>query len=202
MILVGITGGVATGKTTVGKLFQEWGAQLVEADGIGWELLRRKEIGDKLVQAFGSEILNSKGEIAREKLGGIVFSSVEAREKLNSIVHPPLLEKLKERIEEVRGSDFKGILAVVAALIPEWGIRDWFDKLVVVTCPEDQAVERLVSHGLRQREARDRIGSQVPEEDKMRGADFVIDNSGDLAELKEQARRVWREITRSRTLSS
>ncbi len=200
MVLVGVTGGVAAGKTTVGRLFGEWGAKLIEADAIGWELLREKEIRGRLIETFGREILNREGDIERKKLGRIVFASQGAREKLNSIVHPRLLKRLRQTIRRVRKTDFNGVLVVVAALIPEWGIRDWFDKLVVVICSEEVAAERLMKQGFSQEETRERITAQLPAEEKVKGADFVLDNSGDLGKLREETRTVWDELTQFHTL--
>lgn len=199
VVLVGIAGGVATGKTTVGKLFEEQGANLIEADGIGWLLLEDQEIKERLIGAFGKDILNFEGEVERKKLGRIVFSSPEARETLNSIVHPVLLQRLREKIGELKKAGFEGVVAVVAALIPEWEIKDWFDELIVVTCPEKVALERLMKQGFTEREARDRVGSQLPVEEKVKEADFIIENNGDLAKLTEEARKVWEEITQSHT---
>ncbi len=199
MVLVGIAGGVAAGKTTVGKLFEEQGAELVEADEIGWGLLEDQEIRDRLIGAFGKDILSSEGEIERRKLGRIVFSSPEEREKLNSIVHPVLLQRLKERIDELKKPGFQGVVAVIAALIPEWDIKDWFDELIVVTCPEKVAVRRLMKQGFTEREAKNRVGAQLPVEEKVKGADFIIENNGDLAKLTEAAQKIWGEITQSHT---
>jgi dephospho-CoA kinase len=197
-MVVGITGEIGAGKSTLATIFRDWGAKLISGDEIGWELLRREEPTYRvLLEKYGRDILNAEGEIDRRKLGGIVFSSPIKTREFNALVHPELLKRLKRRIEETKRTD--SLVVVDAALIVEWGITDEFDKLIVVIADEERRIERLKrSAQLNDAELRDRFRIQLPREEKIGCADWVIENNGDLRELSDEAEKIWRELSKWR----
>ena len=199
MILIGITGGIACGKTEVAKVFQKKGAVVLSGDRIGKEVVEKnREILKELVRAFGPEILNKSGNLNRRKLGEIAFASKKNKEKLNRIVHPVLLRVLEKRIEDFRKKKYKGIVAIDAALIVEWNLQKQLDYLVFVQTKRENKIKRLQEQkGYSRREALNRIKSQLPESVKMKLADFVIRNDKGLAELGKRANQVWDKIKKA-----
>ncbi len=196
MILIGITGGIASGKTEVALLFQKLVAEILSGDEIGKDVVEKNpQLLKKLVKAFGKEILTSKKRLNRKKLGKIAFSSPSLTEKLNRIVHPFLLENLKEKIESLRKKSDKKIVVVDAALIVEWGLQKKLDYLVLVDCSKEKRVKRLIKQrGYTRKEAEQRIKAQLPETRKRKHADFVIRNQGSLRDLRGRAKVLWGKI--------
>ncbi len=196
MMLIGVTGNIASGKTTVCRVFEKQGAYALSGDEIGKYVAERNpEVLGKLVSAFGSHILKPDGSLDRRKLGRIVFSDSKKRKMLDSVVHPPLLSELRKRIDSISKSDPLLPIVVDAALIVEWNISDWFDELVVVVCDEGEQLRRLVEKGgFPVEEAKDRIASQIPVERKISVADYVIRNDSDVGSLEEKALEVWHSI--------
>jgi dephospho-CoA kinase len=195
-MLVGITGKMGSGKSTVAGLFHDWGARVISADEIGWLVLEMPEVKRALLDEFGSEILNSRGNVDRKALGRKAFSSRERLEALNGIVHPRLLSLLKKKMQSARED---GRLVVVdAALIPEWGIEDWFDRVIVVVCPEALKVERLIRLGMDRAEAEERLRMQMPDAERAEVGDHVIENAGTLEDLSTEARKLFDSIAPSR----
>jgi len=191
--VIGLTGTMASGKSTVAHLFRGWGAEVVEADRLGHVLLRPESPAyRKLVKVFGRTILVRGGQISRRRLGQKVFADQKARRTLNRIVHPLLLRALKKRIEATR--ERGRMLVVVAALIPEWKIEDWFDCLIAVTAPRKDRLDRLCNLGFTRREARQRLASQLSEREKCRGANLIIENQGSLSALRKEARLAWNTL--------
>jgi dephospho-CoA kinase len=192
MLVVGLTGGIATGKTTVAAMFAARGAAIVDADRIAHAL---QEPGQRchrqLVDAFGVETLDELGRIDRRRLGARVFADASARQRLEAIMHPAIREACEDEIRAAEAAGRK-ICMVDAALILEAGRRDRFHKIVVVAASEDIQVHRLVrSRGLAPADARQRLSSQWTTAAKAALADFVIDNSGDLASTEEQVVQVY-----------
>jgi len=192
MLVVGLTGGIATGKSTVAAMFAARGAAVVDTDRIAHAL---QEPGQpchrRIVEAFGPEALDGQGRIDRRRLGGRVFADASARQRLEAIMHPAIREACENAIRAAEASGTK-VCIVDAALILEAGRRDRFHRIVVVAAPEDVQVERLArSRGLTAAEARQRLASQWPTAAKAALADFVIDNGGDLAHTEEQVARVY-----------
>ncbi len=192
MLVVGLTGGIATGKSTVAAMFAARGAAIVDADRIAHAL---QEPGQhchrQIVDAFGVGILDGMGRIDRRRLGASVFADTSARQRLEAIMHPAILETCENEIHAAEAAG-RRICIVDAALILEAGRRDQFHRIVVVAAPEDVQVERLVhSRGLTPDEARQRLSSQWTTAAKVALADIVIDNSGDLAATEEQVARVY-----------
>ena len=197
MILIGVTGGIACGKTEVSRVFQEKGAIILSGDLIGKEVVERsRKVLKELTRVFGTGILNKKKQLDRRKLGGIAFASTDAKEKLNRIIHPYLLGELRKRVRSLRKRGYKGMVVVDAALIVEWGLVKELDYLIFVQSKRKNRIRRLQEHkGYSLREVFDRIKSQLPEIDKRKLADFVIKNDQGLTELREKASRIWVKIS-------
>jgi dephospho-CoA kinase len=196
MILIGITGGIACGKTEVSKVFRKKGAVVLSGDRIGKEVVE-KNLGiiKELVRTFGPGILNRRGGLNRRRLGEIAFVTKINKEKLDKIVHPVLLRVLKDRIDSLKRKKYKGIVVIDAALIVEWNLQKDLDYLIFVQSKRENRIRRLRKHKeYSRREALDRIKSQLPESAKVKLADFVIKNDKGLTELREQANRVWQKI--------
>jgi dephospho-CoA kinase len=192
MLVVGLTGGIATGKSIVAAMFAARGVAIVDADRIAHAL---QEPGQRchrqIAEAFGTEILDEAGRIDRRRLGARVFADASARQRLEAIMHPAIREACENEIRAAEASG-RTICIVDAALILETGRRDRFHKIVVVAAPEDVQVDRLArSRGLRPAEARQRLASQWATAAKAALADFVIDNGGDLASTEEQVARIY-----------
>jgi dephospho-CoA kinase len=196
MILIGVTGGIASGKTEVSKVFHKNGAIILSGDKIGKEVVEKNRmVLRELTRVFGNEILNKKVKLDRRKLGRIAFASTDAKEKLNQIIHPYLLRELRRRIESLRRDKPSGIVVVDAALIVEWGLQKELNHLVFVHSRRENRIKRLQEQkSYSRREALDRIKSQLPEKAKRKLADFVIKNDRGLVELRKEANQVWKEI--------
>jgi len=194
MLRVGLTGGLASGKSTVAGFFRELGALHVDADQIAHELLARDGGAQRDVLArFGSGIVGPSGAIDRKALAAIVFSDPRALADLNALVHPRVREEISRRIEAEASAPSPARVALVdAALLVESGIHRDLDALIVVSCRETTQIARAVARGgLTEGEATARVAAQAPLAEKLSAADYVIDNEGSLDETKRQVRRVW-----------
>jgi dephospho-CoA kinase len=192
MLRVGLTGGIASGKSTVGRMFVELGCHLLDSDHLTHQLLEPGQaVHDGVVREFGHQILAQDGTIDRRILGEIVFKDSEARQRLNSLVHPAVIQRQKEWLDEMKAKDPDGIAIVDAALMIEVGTYKSYDKIVVVTCrPEIQKQRLLERSALTNEQIDARIRAQMPLTEKVKYADFVIDNSGDLPNTRRQAQAV------------
>jgi len=184
----GLTGGVASGKSTVAGMFAELGAKVIDADRLGHEVIRPPlPAYHEIVRHFGFEILDPQGEIDRKRLGAIVFSDPQELRYLNSIVHPRVIERVEQLVTAYHLQDSRAVVLVEAALHYEAGIADRFAKMLVAWCRPGQQLERLIAKtGLPREEAERRIAAQMPAEEKRRRADYVIDCSGTLEETRAQ----------------
>jgi dephospho-CoA kinase len=191
MLVVGLTGGIATGKSTVAAMFAARGAAIVDADRIAHALQEPgRRCYRQIVEVFGAEVLDEAGRIDRRRVAARVFADASARQRLEAIMHPAIREACEEEIRAAEASG-KTICIVDAALILETGRRERFHKILVVAAPEDVQVARLVrSRGLTPTEARQRLHSQWSTAAKAALADFVIDNGGDLASTETQVARL------------
>ena len=198
MLIVGLTGGVASGKTAVSKCLGKEGAYVIDADQIARELVRPSEPAwRELIKAFGNEILDQDGAIHRKKLAAIVFSDPRKRNLLNQIIHPRIKEEIDRRKEGIGRKDPAAIIVIDGALLVELGQHREMDKLIVVTSEESQQIERLKQReGISEEEARKVVSSQMPAAEKVKVADFVISNEGSLEETERVAREVFQELKR------
>jgi dephospho-CoA kinase len=199
MLKVGLTGGIASGKTTVLAMFASLGAHTLRADAVAHDLMAPGEpVFDRIVAAFGPAILDSDGAIARPKLATAAFPNRIA--ELNAIVHPAVLDFEDEWMRKRGEADPEGVSICEAALLIEAGGLARFDHLIVVTCPLEQKITRFAARtGLSieaaAAEVHRRMASQMPEEEKVKLADFVIDNSGSRQQADQQVQEIWTELT-------
>jgi dephospho-CoA kinase len=200
MLLIGVTGGIACGKTEVCKVFQKKGAIILSGDEIGKEVVEKnRAVLTELVKTFGKEILNKNQTLNRRRLGKVSFASKESKDKLNKIIHPYLLKELRKRIEDLKKANFEGVVAIDAALIVEWGLQKELDYLIFVESKREDKIKRLQKQKeYSRKEILDRIRSQLPEISKKRLADFVIMNDKGLNELKRKAEKIWGKIIKLR----
>lgn len=192
MLRIGVTGLMASGKSTVARRFEEHGAARIDADGIGWAVLRRPEVEEALVIAFGRGIVGPGG-IDRAALGRIVFRDRAALDRLNAIVQPALLASVREALRSAPGPG--PVTVLDAALIPFWRLEPELDGVVEVTAPLDVRVKRLAAaRGLGEAEARERIlGQTLPPPSGAR-RHWKIENAADLPALLKRADAVWTEL--------
>jgi dephospho-CoA kinase len=199
VLRVGLTGGVACGKSTVAKMFAVLGAEIVDADAIAHELYRPgQEVLQELVRHFGREILKPDGELDRAKLATLVFDGGRV-EELNKIVHPAVIRQQDQWMRSLGDKDPYAVAIVEAALIFEAGVKDHFDRIMVVTCKPAQKIARFaqrtgMSADAASSDVERRNKAQMPDEEKARRADFVIANSGSVEETRHQVQRIYSEL--------
>lgn len=187
MILIGLTGGPGAGKSLAAKYLEFKGAVIISGDETGKEVLESSSsMLNKIRRNFGDSYFNADGSLDRKGLARTVFGNSAKLKKLNAIVHPPLLRLLKSKIDRYRKSSSKKIVVVDAALIYEWGIEDWFDRVLVITASRSIRIARMMQAGLTRKEAENRIRSQIPQKIKAARADFVIDNNGGRIALRNK----------------
>ena len=194
MFVVGLTGGIGAGKSTLAALLVERGAQVIDADALGRDALRPgRPAWHSVVDQFGEEILAPHSmEIDRSRLASLVFADRAKLAALNAIVHPVIFAAVAEHIERLRNSD--AIVVLDAALVLETGLDEVVDLLVVVTAPERQRRRRLVGRGMSIDDIAARIAAQAGTEELVARADIVAANDGSLEDLSREADRVWREL--------
>jgi dephospho-CoA kinase len=201
MLKVGLTGGLASGKTFVGEALASMGCFLIQADELGHEALAPDgEAYDAVVREFGREILTSEGAIDRQQLAALVFGSPERLARLNALVHPGVVRREEELIAEFAAREPRGIAVVEAAILIEAGGCERFDRIILVRCGAEQQVDRaLRREGAAEADVRARISRQMPLEEKRKFADFVIDTSGQKEDTLRQARAVYEALRRIET---
>ena len=192
MLRVGLTGGIATGKTTAGQMFVDLGCHVIDSDQITHRLFDPgQDVHSAVVQAFGPAIVAADGAIDRKILGAIVFRDPDARATLNSLVHPAIIRRQQEFLSEAAQKDPGGIGIVSAALMVEIGTYKNYDKVVVVSCPPDEQRKRLkIRTDLPDGQIEARIRAQMPMEEKVKYGDYVIDTSRDLANTCRQVEEI------------
>jgi dephospho-CoA kinase len=198
MLKVGLTGGLACGKSFVGQALKELGCLLVSADELGHEVLEPGgEAYDEVVREFGAAVVAIGGRIDRQKLAAAVFGNPGRLERLNGIVHPPVIRREEAAIAGWEASHPDGIAVVEAAILIETGSYKRFDRIILVVCSEEQQVERAMRReGAVEADVRARLKRQMPLEEKRKYADFVIDTSGEKEETLAQTRAVYEELRR------
>ncbi|MGC2247913.1 MAG: dephospho-CoA kinase [Terriglobales bacterium] len=205
MIKLGLTGGIASGKSAVGEMFVKLGAHLIQADAIAhWLMEPGRPVYEEVVRKFGAGIVNSDRTINRSKLAEAAFGAATGAtprvKELNAIVHPAVIAHENEWMKDIGARDPNAITIVEAALILEAGAAERFDYLVVVTCRPEQRIERLarrlgISEDAARAEVARRMAAQIADEEKIKAADFLIDNSGALEATERQVREVFAALT-------
>jgi dephospho-CoA kinase len=197
--IVGLSGGIGSGKSTVAAILAGLGACVIDADRIGHDVYRPGTEGfRRVVEAFGSGVVAADGTIDRHALGAIVFADPAALARLNGLVHPLIGEELARRIAAARADGFAGPIVIEAAVLLEAGWRGLVDRLWVVSVSRETAIVRVaVSRGLGRAEVERRLDAQMPDSERRRAADLVIDNDGTPAELRAEVEKAWRALTGS-----
>ena len=197
-LIIGLTGGIVGGKSTVASMFRDLGAKIIDADKLGHSvILPNKPAWKKIVKIFGKDILQNDLTIDREKLGKIVFANQALLKKINEVTHPEITKIIKKEINLARNatSNQEKVLIVDAALIYEAEMDGLMDKIIVVYINEDEQVKRLIKrNNLSKEEVLQRVRSQIPMEEKAKMADYVIDNSNSLDKTREQVEKIWQSL--------
>jgi len=198
VLRVGLTGGLATGKSFVGQCLVRSGCHLLKADEIGHQVIEPGGAAyQKVVEFFGPEILVPEGRIDRRKLGAIVFSDPERLRLLNSLIHPAVIRREEEWFEQLQAADPKAIGVVEAAILIETGSYRRFDRIVLVVCAPEQQVERAMRRdALSREEVQARIARQMPLDEKRAYAHWVIDTSGDKRDTETQVLELYNQLRR------
>ena len=191
MLVIGLTGGIGTGKSQVSRTLEALGAEIVNADLLGHEAYRpNTEPWQEIVESFGQDVLAPGGEVDRKALGAVVFADPKALARLNAIVHPSIHRMVQARIAESAAVG-RTVMVVEAAVLLEANWTDLVDEVWVTSSSEDRVVPRLLSRGLDEEAALRRIRSQMGQSERERHADALIKNDGTLEDLKERVRNLW-----------
>ena len=193
MVIAGLTGGIATGKSTVSSIFREAGAIIIDADTVARDAVRKNlPAWYEIIRIFGKEILLPDGEIDRTRLGGIIFRDSSKKETLNQIVHPHVIQKVAELIEEIGEKAHDSIVILDVPLLIEAGMDKALEDVILVYTPEWTQIERLIKRdGISNEDALLRVRSQMPIEKKREFATIIIDNSGTIEATRERALEVF-----------
>jgi dephospho-CoA kinase len=201
MLKIGLTGGIASGKSLVSRMFVELGAHCIDADEIAHELMHPGEaVYDEVVQKFGTEILNPDQSVNRAKLAELAFDKRRPRiYELNRLMHPEVINRYESWMEDIRRREPEAIAILEAALVLEAGLRKRFDRIVVVTCKPQQRIDRWAQRfnldlETAKAEVTRRMMAQAPDEAKIQAADYVIDNSGSVEETTKQVHKVYEAL--------
>ena len=200
MLVVGLTGNIGCGKSSLSDIFRAEGIKIIDADIIARQIYEDEKLLRKDYETFGNDIKNEDGSLNRKALGRIVFSDDEKLIQLNKLTHPVIRQKVSDEIEEYKSQN-EEIVILDAALLVESDYLNFIDKLLVVTCKENIQIERIIARdNCSIEEALGRIKSQMSQENKVKYADYVIDNSATLSELRKKAfifmnyiKEKWRE---------
>jgi len=198
MIIAGLTGTIGTGKSTVSTMFRELGAFIIDADKLSHEVVEPgKKAWKEIIDNFGREVLNDDQTINRQKLADIVFSNKEKLQILNSIIHPAVLAEDNRLVEEQRGKNPQGLVINDIPLLFELGpelMSQLADIIIVVYCSPEVQLKRLIDRGMTEADALNRIKSQIPIQEKVKSADFVINNDGTPDETRQQVRQIYNTL--------
>lgn len=191
--VVGLTGGIGAGKSTVAAILTELGARVIDADRIGHEVYRPGSAGfARVVEAFGPGVVGADGAIDRRALGALVFADPAARARLNALVHPLIAAEVGRRVAAARAEGFAGPLVVEAAVLLEAGWRPLVDRVWVVSTRREHAIARIMAaRGLTREEVEQRLDAQMPDSERRRHADLVIENDGSPAALRAAVEAAW-----------
>lgn len=196
MLIVGLTGGIASGKSEAARIFRELGARVIDADALSREVMvPHSECWQKVTAAFGSAITKEDLSIDREKLAGIVFADPNKRLQLNALVHPAILQKIEEMLAALAEEEQDALVVIDAALLVETGVYRNCDRVIVISASEEIQYERLRKRdGMSREAAQKRIDAQLPLDEKVAVADHVINNDGSLEELRRHTAGVFRSL--------
>jgi dephospho-CoA kinase len=195
ILRVGLTGGIASGKSTARALFGAFGCHVIDADALVAHLYEPGRAGHAaLVETYGREILREDETIDRVKLANIAFASPDAAKQLNALIHPIVVQHTNELLDEYERTHGDGIVIVEATLMIESGGRERYDRLVIVDVAPEVQIERGIARGLSAAEVTRRMANQIARDERLRYADYVIDNNGDVANLESETRRVHAEL--------
>jgi len=198
MVVIGVTGGVGTGKSTVAKMFRELGAVVLDADAMAHQLMEPKRLcWRRVVDSFGEEILNEDQSINRRRLAEIVFRDAQRRRELEAIIHPQVLREIKQRLHRLGRSRRVRAVVLDVPLLVEVDAQGMADALVVVTAPRDVQSQRLAHRYGDSEEANARIAAQMELSAKAALADVVVDNAGTLDATRTQVKRIWEQLVPS-----
>lgn len=194
-MIIGLTGGIATGKSTVSAMLAELGAAVVDADQVAREVVLPGEPALRQVaETFGQAVLNEDGTLNRKKLGEIVFADEMKRKALEAILHPAIRQVMNDRIDRLERENPGRLVVADIPLLYETGLDARYPEVLVVYVPPDVQLERLMKRdGLTEAKARERLNAQLPIDEKKKRADWVIDNSGTLEETRRQVLDFWRK---------
>jgi dephospho-CoA kinase len=198
LLLVGLTGGIGSGKSTVARMLERLGAVLIDADDLARRAIEKGTPGYELaLREFGRGILTRSREIDRERLASLIFADPDARHRLEAIVHPEVARMMAELVDPYRTTDH--IVVYIVPLLVENSLQDTFDVVVTVSAGEDIRVSRLTGgRGMSDDAVRSRMGTQTSDAEKEEVADFVIRNDGDLSDLQSKVKELWARISSSR----
>ncbi len=195
MLKVGLTGGIGSGKSTIAAMFRRLGAHVVDADQVARQVTEPGSPAlQEIVETFGREVLRTDGALDRAALARIVFNDSEARARLNSIVHPRIWEGEARLFELSEERDPGGVVILDAAVLIEAGAADRMDRIVVVDVNAEDQLNRLLQGGMSREDALSRIQAQMPTGEKLKRADYVIDNRGSLEKTEKQVEALWGEL--------
>jgi len=201
MLRLGLTGGIASGKSAVAAMLRELGFSVLDADSLAHKLIEPGQPAyEEVLREFGPAITDGQGRVDRAKLGGLVFADRAKLDRLNAIVHPRVAEVVLRQFSEWQREGTREAAFVEAALLIESGIHQHLDGVVVAWCRPDQQLERLAARGLSEDEARCRIASQMPVEEKLRYATEKIDCSGTLEQTRRQVEALAARLHRSKAV--
>ena len=188
-----LTGGIASGKSTVAGMLAARGAQVENADEVGRQVSLRPEVRRALTRALGRSFYTRAGELKSAEMAAYIFHHPDARSRVNDIIHPEVWAELQRRYEAVQ--DRPGCFVVESALAVETGYADTFEVIVVVTAPRSERLRRLIEEkGMSADQAVARMGAQMPQQEKARRADYVLDNSGNRQELEARVHALYRRL--------
>ena len=199
MKIIGLTGNIGSGKSTVAKTFEELGAKVIDADEIARAVVEPgKPALKELISEFGKEILNDDGTLNRKYVADAVFNNEAKREKLNSIIHPRILGEINGYIDKYRDDGEEVVIIEAALLVEKRGLIKFIDQLIVVSVDRETQIERVRTRdNLDRDEIVSRIESQMNNEDKTRHADFIIDNTESIESTRNQVEKIWESLIKS-----
>jgi dephospho-CoA kinase len=193
---VGLTGSIATGKSTVSEMFRRKGAEIIDADQIAREVVEPGTEGlARIVREFGPGMLDEEGKLNRERLGARIFQNPAEREKLNRLLHPLIVDSMRAKTEKIKKEKDPDLLIWDVPLLIEGNLTQWVEAVILVYTPKEIQLERLMKrNALSKEEAEKRILAQMDIEEKKKYADYVIDNRGTLSETERQVDQLWKQL--------